>query len=349
MSCATPRRLREAQQVVLALAVGLGLPGLHRAAGQRLRFVRHDQAVVHADDAAEAAAALAGAERRVEGEARRRRLGVVDVAVGAVQVGGELPRRRRRAVLAERINGDAALADAQRRLQCLDDAGALGIGEAEAVLHHFEGPAVAGVDARVALRLQQAQHLLLAEVVRHLHREGDDQARVVRRVAATDYCGVDALGRVAPHRLAAAAAVEPCPPRVEQLEVVVQLRHGADGGARGAHRVGLVDGDGRRDAGDSIDLRLVHAVEELPRVGREGLDVAALALGVERVEDQRGLARAGNAGDDDELAGGQVEAEVLQVVLARAADGDDGLLLVVHLEIELPQRKASLPQAGASC
>ena len=102
---------------------------------------------------------------------------------------------------------------------------------------------------------------------------------------------------------AAAAAVQLRRAREEQLQVVVELGHRADGRARGAHRVGLVDGDRRRDALDAVDLRLVHAVEELARVGREGLDVAALALGVERVEHERGLARAGHAGHDDELAG----------------------------------------------
>ena len=71
-----------------------------------------------------------------------------------------------------------------------------------------------------------------------------------------------------------------------------------------------------------VDLRLVHAVEELPRVGRERLDVAALAFGVQRVEHQRGLARAGHAGDDDELVQRNVEVEVLEIVLARAAHKD---------------------------
>ena len=347
---------REAQQVALALAVGLALPGLHRAAGQRLAFVRHHQAVVHADDAAEAAAGFAGAQRRVEGEAARRRLGVVDVALGAVEIGGEFPHGPLTLALSPVSGGEGRVApsprkrgegwgegkgfdihihpplsDAQRRFQRLDDAGALGAGEAEAVLHHFERLAAAGVNARVALRLEQAQHLLLAVVVRHGHREGDDEARIARRAAAADYCGVNAFRRVAPHRLAAAAAMQPRRARVEQLEVVVQFRHGADGGARGAYRVGLVDGDGRRNAVDAIDLRLVHAVEELPRVGREGLDVAPLAFGIKRVEGQRGLARAGNAGDHDQLAGRDVEAEILQVVLARAMDGDDGVLLFGHL------------------
>ncbi len=48
--------------------------------------------------------------------------------------------------------------------------------------------------------------------------------------------------------------------------------------------VRLLDGDGRWDAIDRVRHRLVHAVEELPRVGAERLDVAALALGVDRIE-----------------------------------------------------------------
>jgi hypothetical protein len=35
-----------------------------------------------------------------------------------------------------------------------------------------------------------------------------------------------------------------------------------------------------------VDLRLVHPVQELAGVGREGLDVATLPLGVEGVEHQ---------------------------------------------------------------
>src|SRR5690606_25380596 len=100
--------------------------------------------------------------------------------------------------------------------------------------------------------------------------------------------------------------------------------HRADRGARGAYRVGLGDGDGRRDALDAIALRAVHAVEELARVGAEGLDVAALPFGIQRVEGEGGFAGTGHAGDDRQLAQRQVEVEVLQVVLAGAVDADGG-------------------------
>jgi len=51
----------------------------------------------------------------------------------------------------------------------------------------------------------------------------------------------------------------------------------------------------------------------MPRVGREGLDIAALTLGVQRVEHQRTLARARDAGHDDQLAGRDVEVEVARL------------------------------------
>ena len=110
----------------------------------------------------------------------------------------------------------------------------------------------------------------------------------------------------------------------EKFQVVVDLGESADGGAGGADVVFLLDGDGRWDALDGIDERLVHTVEELADVGREGLDVAALALGVERVESERGFPGAGRAGDDGEFPEGDVEIDALEVVLAAATKGDDG-------------------------
>ena len=138
--------------------------------------------------------------------------------------------------------------------------------------------------------------LVLAEVLRHSDREGDGQARIAGRGRARGEAGDD---RLAPSRAAPAArsgGEQLRGAREQQLQVVVQLGHRADRAARGAHRIGLVDRDRRRHAVDAVHRRAVHAVEELPRVGDEGLDVAALALGVQRVEHQA-LARAARPGD----------------------------------------------------
>ena len=100
----------------------------------------------------------------------------------------------------------------------------------------------------------------------------------------------DLLRRLPADRLAADRAVRPAGARVQQPQVVVDLGDGADRGARVAAGRLLVDGDGRRQALDEVDVRLVHLTQELPRVRRQRLDVAPLALGEDGVEGQTRLA-----------------------------------------------------------
>jgi hypothetical protein len=81
----------QAHQVLLALGPGRCLKGLDGAAAQGLLRVGDDQAPVHADHPTEAAAVLAGADRRVEAEQRRRGVGVAPAALGAVQAAAPAP------------------------------------------------------------------------------------------------------------------------------------------------------------------------------------------------------------------------------------------------------------------
>ena len=311
----------EGQQVVLALLVRLGLPRLDGAALQGPGVVGHDEAPVDAHGPAESAAGVAGADRRVEREEVRHRVAVVDVALRAVQVGGEAPGGARPGSTGgvEPVHAHPALAVLQCRLEVLDEPAAAGLAERDAVLHHLEPARLACVDPGVALLREQVEHLVLGEVVRHGDGEGDEGAAG----SGSQQLVGDALGGVPPDRPAALPAVQRGGPGVEQLQVVGQLGHRADRRARGAHRVGLVDGDGRGDAVDPVDARLVHALEELPGVGGEGLDVPALALGVEGVEGQRGLAAAAHAGHHDQLPERQLQVEALQVVLPRPLDEDE--------------------------
>ena len=91
----------------------------------------------------------------------------------------------------------------------------------------------------------------------------------------------------------------------------------------------LLDGDRRRQPLDVVDIRLLHHLEELPRIGRQALDIAPLALGIDRVEGERGLAGAGQPGEHDERVARDRQVDVLEIVLARAADGD-GFAVVAH-------------------
>ena len=108
----------------------------------------------------------------------------------------------------------------------------------------------------------------------------------------------------------------------QEPHVIVDFGDGADRRARIFRRRLLLDGDRWRQPVDLVDVRLLHHLQELPRIGRERLDVAALPLGVDRVESQRRFARARQPREDDELVAGDRQIDVLEVVLARAADAD---------------------------
>ena len=135
----------------------------------------------------------------------------------------------------------------------------------------------------------------------------------------------DLLRRLALDRRSADGAVRAPGAGVEQPEVVVDLGDRADRRARVLGRRLLVDRDRRGQALDEVDVGLVHLAEELAGVRRQRLDVAALALGEDRVEGERRLAGAGQAREHDQGVPRQVERDVLEVVLPRTPN--DQLIL----------------------
>ena len=163
----------------------------------------------------------------------------------------------------------------------------------------------------------------------------------------------DLLRRLARDHAAAVRAVRDADARVEQAEVVVDLGDRADGRPRVAARRLLVDRDRGRQTLDEVDVGLVHLAEELARVAAQALDVAALTLGVDRVEREAALAAAGQAGDDDEPVARQVDVDVAQVVFACAADRDQ-VRLAGRDRLRCPRRcggswaRPSQPRGGAA-
>ena len=172
-------------------------------------------------------------------------------------------------------------------------------------------------DPAVALRVQlveQVDELALAGA--HHRREHLEAQALVHREHLVD----DLLRGLPGDPLAAHRAVRGAGAGVQQAQVVVDLGDGADRRPRVAVGGLLVDRHRRRQALDEVDVGLVHLAEELPRVRRQRLDVAALALGEDRVERQRRLARTGQPGEDDQRVARQVKVDASQVVLARTLD-----------------------------
>ena len=126
----------------------------------------------------------------------------------------------------------------------------------------------------------------------------------------------DLLHRLALDRLAALRAVRDADARPQQPHVVVDLGDRAHRRARVAVRRLLVDRYRGAQPLDEVDIRPVDLAEELPRVRGQGLDVAPLALGEDRVEREARLAGTGQAGEHDERVARDLEVDVLEVVNA---------------------------------
>ena len=118
--------------------------------------------------------------------------------------------------------------------------------------------------------------------------------------------------------LAALGTVGSAHPGPEEAEVVVNLGDGAHGGPGVFRGSLLVDGDGGAQALDVVHVRLFHLAQEHPGIGGQGLHIAPLALGVDGVEGQGGLAAAAEARHDHQLVPGDGHIDVLEIVGAGA-------------------------------
>ena len=327
------QRPHQAQEVVGD--VGLA-PGLDRALAECRRGVGYDEVGVDLHPGAEAVALGTGPERGVEGERPRLQLvGVDGVVVGARHLLGEL--QLAAGVLdrkVDEVEDDQAVGQTQRGLHRVGEP-ALGRRlHRQPVDDHLDrvllllvelGRVVEGVglavdpDPREAVGLELPEELDVLPLAAADHRgQHLEAATLLEREHAVD----DLLRRLPLDRCAADRAVGPAGAGVEQAEVVVDLGDGADGGARVLGRGLLVDRDRGRQALDEVDVGLVHLAEELAGVGRQRLDVAALALGEDGVEGQAGLARAGQAREHDQGVAREVERDVLEVVLAGTPDDE---------------------------
>ena len=109
---------------------------------------------------------------------------------------------------------------------------------------------------------------------------------------------------------------------VEQAHKLKNFGDGRDGAFTPAARDALLDRDRRRDAGDRVDIGPLELLDELPRVGVEAVEIAALAFGEEEIERERRLARAAETGDDGHFVERDVDRDVLEIVVdARRGSG----------------------------
>src|SRR5437660_5246639 len=108
----------------------------------------------------------------------------------------------------------------------------------------------------------------------------------------------------------------------EQLQIIIDLRHRPDSGTRRLDRVRLLNSDSRRDSTDVVHPRLIHAVEELPHVRAERLNVAPLAFRINCLESETRFAAATRPCDNRQFSERKINIDPLEVVLTGAANFD---------------------------
>src|SRR5512132_2761249 len=101
--------------------------------------------------------------------------------------------------------------------------------------------------------------------------------------------------------------------RPEKFQVIVNLRHCADGRSGSLDGVRLLNGDCGRNAADFVNARLVHSIQELPHVRTECFAVASLAFSVNRLECQARLTAAAWAGDDGQLSQRKIDVDPFEI------------------------------------
>ena len=303
------------------------------AFGDREGAVGADQLLRDGAKLADAGASFAGAQRIIEGKHPRRQLGhtVIMLLAGVILRIGAFGR-----LSALRHHGDDEVAarDPQGVF------GRVGQSRAKPLFHHqtvdhdldgmlfvfVEGGGVVktvglavDTDADVAVLFGLLKYLLVPPL---LGADDGCQQKKPRAFGQSADIVEDLVDALLTDLLAADGAMGDADAGVHQTQIIVDLGDGADGGAGVLGGGLLVDGDGGRKAFDEVDVWLVHLPEEHTGVGGQRFHEAAVSLGVEGVEGQGRLARARQAGEDDQLVAGDGDVNIFQIMDAGALDGD---------------------------
>ena len=315
---------------------GVG-PGGDRALGQGFALIGDDQIGVEGHADAETIAGGAGAEGVVEGEQPGFDFINGEAGDGAGELGGKHGAAVGVAAVRIRVLGEGdAIGEGQRGFQALGEAAFQPCADDDTIDHHFNIVLELFVERRDIVDFMEgaidfnALKALLLQVgqlfaVFALAAADNGGQQVQPGAIAHGHDPVDHLG----HGLGldgqtGGGGIGHANTRPEQAHIVVNFRNRANGGAGVAAGGLLLDGDGGRQALYRVHIRLLHQLQELAGIGREALDITTLALCVDGIERQRAFARARKPSDYNELVAGQLNRDVLQVVLARATDADDG-------------------------
>ena len=138
--------------------------------------------------------------------------------------------------------------------------------------------------AHITALLGPLQHLLMASLPSSDHGSQKLKLRSLRQFHDLIHHLVHGLPRDDPAALRTVRRTDSC---VKQTEIIVNLRHGTDGGSGVSVRRLLVDGDRGRQSVDALHIGFLHLSQEHSRIRGQRLHVSSLPFRVDRIECQR--------------------------------------------------------------
>ena len=117
--------------------------------------------------------------------------------------------------------------------------------------------------------------------------------------------------------------------RIEQTEIIINLRHSPHCGPWIVVCRLLIDRDRRGKSFDAFHIRLFHLPQELPRIGRQGFHISPLPLCVDRIKRKRRFSRTAQPRQDHKFIPRDIHIYIFKVVLIRPTYPD--ILPGVHL------------------
>ena len=321
--------LRQGIEIHTGDAVGAdGVParGHHRAVENRLALIGHHQRGVHLLLHAETCAGRACTEGVIEGEQAGRQLFNGDTAV----LTGVVLRELEILFLPHQVDAHKAACEVGGRLHAVGEAAGNIVTDDKAIHHNVD----------VVLHILGEGNVLVQLIHLPIHADADIAAAAgigkdfgMLTLAPThhrchhlDTCALgqrhnavdDLIHRLLADLLAALGAVGRAHSRPQKAHIVIDLRHRTHGGAGILGGGFLIDGDGGAQALNIVHIGLVHLPQKHTGIGAEGLHIAALSLGIDGVESQRGLAAAAETRQHHQLVAGDGYINILQVILPRA-------------------------------
>ena len=122
---------------------------------------------------------------------------------------------------------------------------------------------------------------------------------------------------------------------------MVDFGHCGDSAFAATPAGSLLDADRWRNTSDQIHIGTRELLDELPGIDVHRIEETALAFSEKQIERERAFAGPAHTRDHHELAPRKAKREILEIMLARAMDGDgrvrdrNQMVIVEHDAVEL--------------